>query len=289
MFNSELTIERAIQSCLDQTWPCFEVLVVDDCSLDRSCQLVEAFRDERVRLLRQGEHLGPADARNLALDAASGDWITFLDADDYYLPDRLERLLQAVEGAPRFTAVTDRFADRGVRRDHAPQVFALEDLVPTRVDGQLMFSRHHLEFSRARFPSGVYNGEDTAFALILMTAPGSRLLRIPDRLYSYSRTEGSLSTQPDKFREVALALRYVLERDDLPDKVRSRIEEAIDQLELEHAYEQAQLLLGTGHFRAFVDMWRRHPQVIPMAIRRAPKAMILRWRRRQRRSHEDGA
>jgi hypothetical protein len=88
-FNAERWIAGAIESALGQTWPDTEVIVVDDGSTDGSHQRVEAF-GARVRLI-QSNHRGGNHARNEILRNAGGDWIQFLDADDYLEPEKISR------------------------------------------------------------------------------------------------------------------------------------------------------------------------------------------------------
>ena len=87
-FNAEKYIEVAIRSALAQDWPALEIVVVDDGSSDRSAELVEVNFPE-VKLLRQVNQ-GVAQARNNGIRHASGDWIAFLDADDLWLPGKLQ-------------------------------------------------------------------------------------------------------------------------------------------------------------------------------------------------------
>ena len=87
VFNGARTVGRAIDSVLAQTWPAHEIIVVDDGSTDGSAEVVRRY-GERVTLIRQANR-GVSLARNRGVEAASGDWLAFLDADDWYLPDRL--------------------------------------------------------------------------------------------------------------------------------------------------------------------------------------------------------
>ena len=90
-FNTARWIGAAVQSALDQDWPEKEVIVVDDGSTDGSRDEVRAFGD-RVRLI-EGGHRGSNAARNTALQAARGEWVQFLDADDFLLPTKLSQQL----------------------------------------------------------------------------------------------------------------------------------------------------------------------------------------------------
>ncbi len=99
-FNAEAFIRETIESVKAQTVAGVEVIVVDDGSTDRTREEVERF-GAPVRLLRQ-QRGGAAQARNAGVAAAQGEWLAFLDADDTWLPDKLERQLAdaARTGAP---------------------------------------------------------------------------------------------------------------------------------------------------------------------------------------------
>ena len=86
-FNAERWLRAAIESALAQTWPACEVIVVDDGSTDRSVEIAREFGD-RIGLLH-GDHRGAPHARNLALGASRGEWLQFLDADDYLEPEKI--------------------------------------------------------------------------------------------------------------------------------------------------------------------------------------------------------
>ncbi|HUB49580.1 MAG TPA: glycosyltransferase [Acetobacteraceae bacterium] len=94
-YNAENTLQQAVNSAMEQTGVCLEVLVIDDASTDGTAAVAEALtaRDPRVRLLRQPVNRGPAAARNRGLAAALGTWVALLDADDEFAPGRLETLL----------------------------------------------------------------------------------------------------------------------------------------------------------------------------------------------------
>lgn len=94
-FNAEAFIADAICSALAQTEAAIEVLVADDASSDATARIVAdlAAQDSRVRLLRSAVNRGPGSARNRALEAARGEWIALLDADDSFAPHRIAKLL----------------------------------------------------------------------------------------------------------------------------------------------------------------------------------------------------
>ena len=96
VYNAARWLPQMVASVRAQTWTDWEHLLVDDGSTDESPAILEAAAaaDERVRLLRTRRNEGPSSARNLALDAARGRFIAFLDADDLWLPEKLARSLE---------------------------------------------------------------------------------------------------------------------------------------------------------------------------------------------------
>ena len=97
-YNAEKFIGESIQSVVDQTYANWELLVVDDGSTDKTADIVRAFaeQDSRVKYLSQ-HNGGPGKARNTAIATSNGTLIAFLDADDLWLPEKLERQLQALD------------------------------------------------------------------------------------------------------------------------------------------------------------------------------------------------
>ena len=97
-YNAENYLPRSIQSIQAQTYDNWELLIVDDGSVDRTREVVTQFseKDARVKLLCN-QHGGTACARNTALDVAKGEYIAFIDADDAYHPSYLQRLIEAIE------------------------------------------------------------------------------------------------------------------------------------------------------------------------------------------------
>lgn len=108
-YRAASTIGETIRSVLDQTYPYWEMLIAEDCSPDDSRNVIREWtqRDPRIHLIAMPENGGPAAARNGAIAAARGRWLAFLDADDLWLPDKLERQLafhQAIDAKITFTA-----------------------------------------------------------------------------------------------------------------------------------------------------------------------------------------
>jgi len=88
-YNAENTIERAISSVLAQSYPPFEIIIVDDTSKDKTQEIIESKYADAVKYIQKISNNGSSVARNTGMDAAKGDYIAFLDADDAWHPDKL--------------------------------------------------------------------------------------------------------------------------------------------------------------------------------------------------------
>lgn len=95
-FNSEKHIAESIESVMAQTYKDWELLIVDDCSTDNTCEVIKRYlhTDDRVIYTKLNENSGPAAARNKGIEIARGDYIAFLDSDDLWLPEKLEKQIR---------------------------------------------------------------------------------------------------------------------------------------------------------------------------------------------------
>ncbi len=92
-FNAAEFLPLTIESVLSQTFTDYEMIIVDDCSSDNTFEIANEYakKNPQIRVIRQGKNGGVAAARNTALKAAKGDFIAFLDSDDLWMPDKLEK------------------------------------------------------------------------------------------------------------------------------------------------------------------------------------------------------
>ena len=108
VFESELFIKLTIESVLNQTYQNWELIIIDDASSDGSVKIAESFatKDKRIKLIKLDSNKGPAAARNRGIKEASGRYIAFLDSDDLWHKDKLEKqiiFMQKNEYAFTFT------------------------------------------------------------------------------------------------------------------------------------------------------------------------------------------
>ena len=98
-YDSEKFIIESVESVLAQTYSNWELIIVDDCSPDDSNRIITKYvdNDSRIKLIKLQKNSGPAVARNTAIEAASGRYIAFLDSDDVWLPNKLEKQIKFMQ------------------------------------------------------------------------------------------------------------------------------------------------------------------------------------------------
>ena len=102
VYNTEKYVRQAIESILNQTFKDFEYIIVDDCSTDRTWEIVQEYakRDSRIKLYRNEKNLYIAANRNVCLSKANGKYIVWQDADDISMPQRIEKQFKFMEEHP---------------------------------------------------------------------------------------------------------------------------------------------------------------------------------------------
>ncbi len=115
VFNAEKYLADAINSCLDQTHKDFELICVDDCSTDSSYEILNEFqkKDPRIKVFQSKRNGGTSVARNFAIKVSQGRYISFLDSDDMYKPEFLEKQISfSRQKGPLVYCSIDRLANK---------------------------------------------------------------------------------------------------------------------------------------------------------------------------------
>ncbi|WP_431097424.1 glycosyltransferase family 2 protein [Polaromonas aquatica] len=221
LYNKAPYINDTIASVLAQTFPDFEIIVVDDGSTDGGAELVTFIPDPRLRLVRQA-NAGVSAARNLGISLAQGEWVVFLDADDWHHPQYLAALLATQANFPHVDTVATDFLPvpdtptmwppRWPVLPDQPEVELITDL-PRRwmVAPSLCTSAVSVRSARLRqmqpcFPPGESHGEDLDLWFRLAEKTPVALVRSPLMAYRLA-VEGGLTAHHPK-----LAMPPFLER-----------------------------------------------------------------------------
>jgi len=209
-YNAEACISQAIESALAQRGVSVEVIVVDDCSSDRTVEIARAFAPRQVTVVALPCNRGPGGARNAGFDTATGRWIAVLDSDDSIHPDRMRRMIDRANTAGAQIAVDNLEV---VENAAAPQTMFDEAFLEARpelhladfIDGNIMFQgrfsfgyvkpifrRDFLERHALRYDEALRIGEDYIL-LASALAAGGRCAVEPRAGYRYHIRRGSLS------------------------------------------------------------------------------------------------
>lgn len=191
---------RAVTSVLNAIAPCDEIVCIDDGSTRVP---MPSFDDPRVREIRLEKNVGQAAARNIGIDHAEGEWITFVDSDDEAMPNVYSMCLAQVKSADVIMfGVKTRWMDLKVAQECIPHELCEEmPLTPSHVEELMhaclfeyvwnkIYRKGFLVEKGIRFLDGVCPGEDTLFNLDLVIA-NARWMQIPIVGYVYYRFDGT--------------------------------------------------------------------------------------------------
>ena len=104
VYNYEQYVAECLMSCVEQDYPNLEIIVVDDCSTDRSYEVAQKFH-RHIKLLKSDKNRGYSHCKNIGIRKAKGEFIVFIDADDVLIPDSIERRYQEFEKDSRIDFV----------------------------------------------------------------------------------------------------------------------------------------------------------------------------------------
>lgn len=201
-WNTGRYIAESIQSVLNQTYRNWELIIVDDCSMDNTDQVVASFRDDRIRYLHNKHNSGAALTRNYALREARGEWIAFLDSDDLWTPKKLEHQIGFMRGNGYVLSYTEY---EKIDEDSNPLGIYVSG--PKRVNkrkmynydyiGQLtmMYSAKHFGLIQIK---DIKKNNDYAIRLQLYKKPDTCAYLLEENLAKYRVRKVSISH--DKFR-----------------------------------------------------------------------------------------
>ncbi len=210
VYNIMDCLERCVKSICAQTWENLEILLVDDGSTDGTGALCDqlAKKDGRIRVFHK-ENGGSSSARNLGIREAKGEWLGFVDSDDWIEPQMYERLLEAAlfSGASIAQASRDEIDEEGTRRPDvcAPPKEELtrsaEEFLRTLLlhEGDCSFCTKLVKrelFAGRAFPEGKLN--EDFYLLVELLGTGAAVRIVPEQLYHVFYRMGSNTRRKDK-------------------------------------------------------------------------------------------
>jgi len=256
-------IGAAIDSVLAQGFQDFELLVIDDGSSDDTPDIADGFDDPRVRVYRRA-HRGPTYAMNEAIERAQGRWIAFLDGDDLWMPEKLERHIEVMTARPDLdlTFCLSRMIDECGRDLH---------ITSPRWSGPLTYRDLLISNPAANGSSIVVNREalvraggfDTAFAAVydqelwlrLALLRRDNIACIPEVLTLYRRRVGQItadaSVMERGWRQMMNKHRQL--QPDIVAEVESHSRSNLCRYLAAIAYESGHYQIGLGHIKESIQ------------------------------------
>lgn len=138
-YNTAQFIKRSIESVIAQTHQNWELIIVDDCSSDNTDEVVSEIRDERIIYLKNDKNYGAAYSRNKVLREASGKWVAFLDSDDLWMSDKLEKQIRFMENNQYHFSYTNY-----VEIDEDDQLTGMLVTGPKKINKTLMYTFNYM-------------------------------------------------------------------------------------------------------------------------------------------------
>ncbi|HFU4376843.1 TPA: glycosyltransferase family 2 protein [Streptococcus suis] len=200
VYNTEQYIGECIESILKQTLTDIELILIDDCSTDHSLTVLKSYadKDQRIRLVESAVNTGVGEARNKGIELATGEYIAFVDSDDFVKEDMFEKLYaQAIKNqADLVLCDTGTFSSDGRAKSVWYKAIygkaELKDIFHNTQPTARIVSRKLIDRIQFRFLEGM--GEGIYFELMIHAR---HITTVPEKLYIYRSREGSLSTTPN--------------------------------------------------------------------------------------------
>jgi glycosyltransferase involved in cell wall biosynthesis len=276
VYNGDRYIVQAVESVLCQTFTNLEIIVVDDGSTDRTQQVLQPYID-RIRYIYQ-QNQGAAVARNLACELAQGEFLAFLDADDYFLPDKLEKQIVCFNADPALDMVqTGWFIvdEKGQNISavkpwqQAPKLDLASFIIYKCVRPSAMMLRREWWERLGGFDSHLPPTEDLDFALRL-TLKGCKAVWLEETLTCYRQHNSNLMSSGFLLmRNTEILMEEFFARADLPQSIRL--------LKKQERYQclvwMAWRMYRDGHLTEMAECLEKSLQYTPFS----PTQTVLNW------------
>ena len=195
-YNTGAFIKKTIQSVVNQSYKNWELIIVDDCSTDNTDEAVLPFlNDRRIRYIKNKKNSGAAVSRNRALREAKGKWIAFLDSDDLWVPEKLEKQIHFMETHNYAFTYTDYMIQ--LNGKWLPYVYTGPNVVNRgKMYNYCYFSTITVMYNREKI--GLIQIENLRknndYAMWLQAIEKSNCYRLPECMSFYIKHDGSVSS-----------------------------------------------------------------------------------------------
>jgi len=203
VYNAEKFISESIESVLNQTYNNWEMILVDDCSSDKSSEIINKYaeKDDRIKYIKLDINSGAAVARNTAIEASKGRYIAFLDSDDLWKPKKLERQLNFMKDndvAFSFTGydIIDEYGNEMNKSVQVPYKIDYNGLLKNTIIGCLTVVVDKEKIGNFKMPL-IRTRQDLATWLMILRR-GHIAYGINEPLANYRYVENSISSNKIK-------------------------------------------------------------------------------------------
>jgi succinoglycan biosynthesis protein ExoO len=303
-YNSEKYVAKAIESALQQTEPNVEVIVVDDASVDATTEVVQHYCSDRLKLIVNQCNRGPSYTRNRGFKAAKGEWVALLDSDDWYVLNRLEKLLQVAIAQNADFVVDDlylitrgaeqpwstRFSEDsgfGSRRVRFNKITQINSVDFVDLDLGLvkpLIKRNFLIQHQLEFDENLRYGEDFQFFLISLLK-GARFIVVPEPYYFYYSHRDSMITEHIKCQEemhqanlALLEKELVKNNPKLTFSLSNRVANLDKKIKINISYTRVMLPLKQGKFLTALTNMVHNPLFFRFAGLELLRRLNNQWR-----------
>jgi succinoglycan biosynthesis protein ExoO len=256
VYNGARTLREAVDSILSQTYRDFELIICNDASIDTTSNVLKSITDDRVYIIQNEINLGPGPSRDRAIEIARGQWIAFIDADDTWVPERLETLL-IVADSKQNAMIFDDIMEchdtplgmipwRALRGEYAFSENSL-NVIEVPLESYICSKRllikpflptafiekNHIRHNSR--PDSKEPVEDSEFFLKLMFL-GLRLIYVPKAMYYYRITPGSAISQIKRITIMREIFEDIADKSNYEPKIQDALRKKIIMLKRDEQY-----------------------------------------------------
>jgi len=279
-------IGQAIESVQAQTLTDWEMIIVDDASPDETTQVVQRYLDDpRIQLLQNEQNMGAGYTRNRALDAAQGEWIAVLDADDWYAPQRLEKLVRFAEewGVEMAADLSVRVQDDGTVLDirwstngtnpKKPRVYTAAEVIKVHPSFKPIVTRRFLAEKQIRYQEPIKQSQDYAFQVEILIK-GARFAVLPEPMYYYRiHSSGITGTYKGNHVYTRMSCEYLCSLPETTPQLRKLLWYNQRRGETKLKYPHFTAAIREARWREVWRLLREEPKLLAYFVRRLPGAI----------------